>query len=349
MRDVTPPATGPTRRLVTVGALGVVAVAMAGCGIRLEDDAPRVPLVPTREPIDAEDALLRLLAAVQEAATAPFVTTDPIAPLLPAIHARQATVLHDALRQRGVPENELPAAAPAPTAPATTRPGRATPGGTSAPSPSASPTAPPRRTVADVEAGIIAAATGIAAVEAELRPALVSLLGQASAAIELGAGRSSAAASPAPPLSPSPTSSPAVSPTWSAPTAFVPLVTATRRATFLLEVAAARSPRKVRDAWLGDISALQALTADLVAAAGDSAPAPDLGQTLPRPVGTPAEAATLATEAMGALLGAFGSGLGGLTEGDPEASFDSVPTWLGTVAAMAHRHGTRLTPFPGLT
>lgn len=207
--------------------------------------------------------------------------------------------------------------------------------------------------MADVEASILAAATGVAAVEAELRPALVSLLGQASAAIELGAAPPATAATPtaapSPSQSQSSTGSPTTSPTWSNPAAFVPLVAATRRATFLLEVAAARSPRTVRDAWLDDITALQALTADLVTAAGEAAPPPDLGQSLPRPVTTPAEATTLATEAMATLLGAFGSGLRALTDADPEATFASVPSWLGAVAAAAHKHGIRLTAFPGLT
>src|SRR5690606_4011185 len=121
--------------------------------------------------------------------------------------------------------------------------------------------------------------------------------------------------------------------------ALAPLVTATRRATFLLEVAAARSTRKVRDAWLADVTVLHWLTADLVAAAGDASPEPDLGQSLPRPVTTPAEAATLATEAVGALLAAFASELRGLTDSDADAAFAAVPGWIGSVAAVGHRHG----------
>ena len=362
MREVTPSAAGPTRRLVTAGALGAVVVALAGCGIRLEDDAPRVPLVPTREPIPAEDALVRLLGAVQAASVASFVTTDRLAPLLPALHARQATVLHDALRQRGVPESALPTATTSPTAsaapsaPPVTATPSGTPGGTPAPGGSTSPgAAPPRRTVTEVESAVLAADTGLADAEAELRPMLVALLGQAEAAVLLSGGAGASATptpTPSPNASPSPSASasasPYATPTWSSPAVLAPLVTAVRRAAFLLEVAAARSPKAVRAAWLRDITILQAVTADLVTAAGDAAPLPDLAQTLPRPVTTPAEAATLATEAMSTLLAETGGALRTLTDSDPEAALAAAPGWVGTVAATAHRHGIRLTPFPGL-
>ncbi|KGN28863.1 hypothetical protein N798_16805, partial [Knoellia flava TL1] len=177
MRDATPSAPGPTRRLVTAGALGAVVAALAGCGIRLEDDAPRVPLVPTREPIDAEKALLRLHAAVVAASTASFVATDPLAPLLPQLHARQATVLHDALRQRGVPESELatPSATPSTsgTASATSSPG----GSPASATPTSTAPAVVRRPVAEVEGEVVAAGSGLEGAEAELRPTLVAVLG----------------------------------------------------------------------------------------------------------------------------------------------------------------------------
>ena len=68
MRDVTSTGLPPSRRLVTAGALGALVAVLSGCGIRLEDDAPRVPLVPTRSRIEGEDALVRLLAALDRAA-----------------------------------------------------------------------------------------------------------------------------------------------------------------------------------------------------------------------------------------------------------------------------------------
>src|SRR5688500_13878962 len=115
MGDPTPPASAPTRRLVGLGSLGVVATVLAGCGIRLEDDAPRVPLVPTREPIPGEEPLLRLLGAVRAASLAPVDPSVPLSPVLAPLHRRQADVLRDALRQRGVPEAALPSSSPSPS------------------------------------------------------------------------------------------------------------------------------------------------------------------------------------------------------------------------------------------
>lgn len=339
MRDVTPTGPTPTRRLVTAGALGAAVALLTGCGIRLEDDAPRVPLVPARAPIDGEDALVRLLGAVQAAALAPVDSKAPISPLLASVHARQATVLHDALRQRGVPEDELPSATPSPSATSTATPSAA---GTQSPAPSTTPTVPVGPpSVATVEGSIVTAGTGTSAAEAELRPTLISLLAQAHAALDL-------AAAAVPPPTASPKTTPTTTPRWSQPQSLAPLITAVRTATYFLQVAAARSPRAARAAGLEGITQLQTITAEMVEAAGDSAPAPELGFPLPHPVTTPAQAATLATQALTTLLNTFGSELSSLSTKDAEAAFSTVPEWLGTVAAQAHRHGIPLTPFPGL-
>src|SRR5690606_8214064 len=64
MRGTTSPASQPSppaRRALLSGALGVAGLALSGCGIRLEDSAPEIPFIPTREPIPAEPALLWLL------------------------------------------------------------------------------------------------------------------------------------------------------------------------------------------------------------------------------------------------------------------------------------------------
>lgn len=41
------------------------AATLAGCGVRLEDDAPDIPLVPTRDPIPGEAVLLAMLGALE--------------------------------------------------------------------------------------------------------------------------------------------------------------------------------------------------------------------------------------------------------------------------------------------
>ncbi|KGN38388.1 DUF4439 domain-containing protein [Knoellia aerolata] len=336
MGDPTPPATRPTRRLVGAGALGALVGVLTGCGIRLEDDAPRVPLVPTREPIPAEAALLRLLGAVQAAALAPADATAPLSPVLAALHTRQAEVLRDALRQRGVPQDALPSSMPSPTATPTPSVSASvpTPTGTGSPSPSASPSPTVPRTVVAVEGSIVSAADGCAAAETELRPPVLALLAQAHAATELATGSRADRPDPAPP--------------WSRPELLVPLVDATRRAVYLLEVAAARTPGKAQRTAREGIARLDTLTVEVVEAAGAAAPVPDLGYPLPRPVTTPAEAAALATETLATLLAAWGAQLAALTSGDAEAAFADVSRWLGSVAAEAHRGGTPLTAFPGL-
>lgn len=340
MRDVTSTGPTPSRRLVAAGALGAAVALLTGCGIRLEDDAPHVPLVPERSPIEGEDALVRLLAAVQAAALAPTDTKVPISALLAPLHARQATVLHDALRQRGIPADELPSATPSPSASPTT-----TPTGTQTPSPTVSPSPVAAPTVATVEGSILAAGTGLAAAKADLRATLLSLLAQAHAALDI-AGAAPAAAAPT--ATPSPSATPTSSPTWSHPEALAPLITAVRSTTYFLEVAAARSPAKARTAELPGIAELHALSTELVEAAGDAAPAPELGYPLPHRVETPAETKILTTEALTGLLSTFGAALPSLGENDSDAAFAKVPQWLGTVAAQAHRHGIPLTAFPGL-
>lgn len=339
MRDVTPTASSPSRRLVTVGALGVAVAALTGCGIRLEDDAPRVPLVPDRSPIAGEEALLRLLAAVQAAALAPVDPTSPISPLLAPLHRKQASVLNDALRQRGVPEDELPSATPTPTSSSTPSPSSSpSAASSSSASPSITPSSPPPSTdVAAVENAIISAGAGCAGAAEDLRPTLLAILGQAHAAVDLVGAEPGATPQGTKPL------------VWTTPEVLVPLIEAVRTATYYLQVAAARSSRSVRTDWLKGIGRLERLTAELVDAVGDGAPAPDLGRPLPHPVTTPTEAATLATQALSTLLSTFGSTLRSLTDADPDAAFAVAPRWLGTVAAQARRHDVPLAAFPGLT
>ena len=158
-----------------VGALGALFTLLAGCGIRLEDDAPRVPLVPTREPIPGEAALLRLLGAVRSASLAPVDPAAPLSPALAGLHRRQAEVLHDALRQRGVPQASLPSSTPTPTASGSAGVTGVLPRGSAAPvaspTPSATPVSPTGTTLVTVE-GAIVAAPRCAAAEAVLRPPL---------------------------------------------------------------------------------------------------------------------------------------------------------------------------------
>ncbi|WP_156466154.1 hypothetical protein [Janibacter sp. Soil728] len=93
----------PSRRLVLTAALTLSSSTLAGCGVRLEDDAPDIPFVPKREPIPGESALLALLGALE--------TGD-------VQHSSQrAHLLRKALQDAQVPAG-LVAGATSPTTPA---------------------------------------------------------------------------------------------------------------------------------------------------------------------------------------------------------------------------------------
>lgn len=97
-----------TRRAVLrFGAVAgfVVAGGTAGCGLRLERDAPNIPLVPAAEAHPAEANLRAELATVRAALAAATSFVPPPGPtaalvqMLRNLHAEQESVLRDRLRQ----------------------------------------------------------------------------------------------------------------------------------------------------------------------------------------------------------------------------------------------------------
>ena len=173
---------GVSRRTVVAGLVAAVLPA-AGCGIRLEDDAPRVPLVPTRTPVPAEAELVALTR--DTAALAELASTVPgaVAADLATIHRRQHTVLRSTLLAGQVPAADLdagPSTAPSAPSPSTSA------------APSAAPTASPSGTRVELAAaeGASAAAAGtFAGVEPDLRATMASLHAQRYAAATLLAGQ----------------------------------------------------------------------------------------------------------------------------------------------------------------
>src|SRR5688572_15163834 len=109
----------PSRRgLLTFGVGSLAAMSLAACGIRLEDDAPRVPLIPTRRPIPGEGVLLSLWRDCDELAaraTALGGATTAVPARLAALHRSQVAVLAAQLRRLGVPQKVLDEATSAPT------------------------------------------------------------------------------------------------------------------------------------------------------------------------------------------------------------------------------------------
>lgn len=316
---------GTTRRTLVAGALGALALCLAGCGIRLEDDAPRVPLVPTRTPVPAEAELVALttetLALAELAATAP----GALAAALTTIHRRQHTVLRTTLLRQQVPAALLDAPSSASPSASPTR----SPSASVSPSPTPSPTASALETLAAAEAASAARAAEFAGAESDLLATLASLHAQRYAAATLLSGR--------PPTVPTdPVEGAAVE----------ALAASTSAAVYLFEVVSARSGGAQRTRSDATLEVLRRLRADQVA--GGSSPEGTIGHPLPFPVETSADAARLAREALLALRAGYGEHLGALAAAESGAGLSAATRWLGTVEVQAHRWGLELEPFPAL-
>ena len=99
-----------SRRHLLLGLGGAGLLSLGGCGIRLEDEAPRIPFVPARRPIPGEAALLAVLSSVRaEQSSVP-----------PGASRQRADTLREALGEFGVPRADLEAAeqGPGPATPA---------------------------------------------------------------------------------------------------------------------------------------------------------------------------------------------------------------------------------------
>jgi len=308
---------GIPRRTVVAGVVAAVLPA-AGCGIRLEDDAPRVPLVPTRTPVPAEAELVALTRGT--AALADLADTVPgaVAADLATLHRRQHTVLRSTLLADGVPATELDAA-PSASATATA---------TATASPSATATGG-RAALAAAEGASAATAARFAGVSDDLRATIASLHAQRYAAAALLAGRPPTV--PFDPVGGDPVSA---------------LATAASAAVYFLEIVSARSTGAQRDRSDATLAALRDLRADQLA--GGAQPDDSLGHPLPFPVDDAAAAARLARASLTTLRAAYGEHLGPIVASDGGPGLAALTRWLGTVEVEAHRWGVDLEPFPGL-
>lgn len=336
---------GPTRR----AALGVIALAaatlpLAACGIRLEDDAPRVPLVPTREPLPAEGFLLGLWLASGDLATQASAlggAATAIPTRLAALHREQERVLRSVLRSMGVPdravaeaqESHRRASATATTPPATPSSAPASQG---APSPSGQPTPAPTPPPSPIRLGEAEAAAlapeslaGLADVpRASVAVAAAALAQRAAAAALLGSAVTWPEQSGVP-----------------AEVAVIALDGA-RAAVYGLEVVAAQSRAAQRTLATSTLATLRARVAALEELAGEAAPAPALGYPLPFPVTTEAAARRLALHVLTGLRETCARTAGA---GARDASaLAAVVQWLAEAEGLAHRWGLPLEPFPGL-
>lgn len=300
---------GVARRILLGAVVGAVGLPATACGIRLEDDAPRVPLVPTRTPLAAEAQLVALTR--DTAALAAWAASLPGA--LPAdlatLHRRQHTVLRTTLLRRQVPSGSVD--------------------GTTTPTPSPSPSGG-RPALAAAEAAAAATAGTLAGVARDLRATVAALHAQRYAAASLLTGRP-------PVVAREPVTDDLVR----------ELAAGTAAAVWFLEVVSARSTGSQRSRSDATLETLRDLLTDQVA--GGSRPAAALGHPLPFPVDSPGDAARLAREVLTTLRADHGRHLEALVTSHGAAGMAAVTRWLGTVETEAHRWGVTLAPFPGLT
>lgn len=339
------------RRSLLLAAVGVPV--LAGCRVRLEDDAPHVPFVPTREPIADEAYLVGLLAELHRLAEA-AAAVQPARPALVTAHTTQADVVESLLERAGVPSATI---SPTSTATAST---------------SAAQARPTPAALATLEAAALAPAAirQLAALTTPHAGQVRSIaVHRAAAAQGLGtpprwpalptatvssspsatAGGASASATPT-------TSASATASDEAVTRAGVALLAAFRAATYALELAAARSgthdqtaaasdPKKTQRALLlADAQWAAGRSRTLVTWLGDAVPAPPLGYALPFAVSTPAEAKKLAAHTFSKLELAIGATLQDAGGAACAVALQSLTETL----TRGARWGLALRPFPGM-
>jgi hypothetical protein len=313
-----PAAAVPRRLFLTAAGAGAVTL-LAGCRVRLEDDAPRVPLLPTREPIPDEGLLLQALAQcrdLQALAAAVRGHGTSVAARVGRLHARQVSVLEQVLRSARVPERSY-AASPTPTIPT--------------PTPSSGRPVPTGTTLAAQE------------VLAVRRPALTALAGASTVHLSLLSAVTVQRAVAATQLG----GAVAWPPSTVAPRAAAPdLLAAVRSVVYGFEVVAAQSSGEQRARAVAVLTTLRVRSAQLEVLAGRDAPAPPLGYDLPFPVTTPAAAARLARTLLPALLLSVGSAFAAAAH--DQAALTGLLRWAAQTQAQGVSWGAALTAFPGL-
>ena len=329
-----------SRRSVLVAlAVGSVA-ALSGCSVRLEDDAPRIPGLPTRKQMPDEQALLlarRDALRLKEIAEGLGSVSTPLTERLATMHQLQADVFESLLRSGGVPPAEFAgqgAVTSTPSAPAGAAPTTNTGGATSAPAPVPVPVPVGRLAVlvaAESERLATPALTDLAEISTEQVALFASMAAQGAVAARLLGGR------------------PATARTLAGPTGDVAAgqLAAFRSAVYGFEVVAAQTDARRRKAAARTLGMLRVNASALEALAGSAATPVPLGYALPFPVTSPAAVLKLATHLMTALRESIASRLPAVA-GDPAALTGTVHL-LADVSIEAVSWEVPLTAFPGLS
>jgi len=342
-----PPCPG-RRAALGLGVGALATLALGACGIRLEDDAPHVPLVPTRKPIAGESFLVGLwreCGALADAASALGGAPKALPSVLAGLHRDQSKVLREELRRLGVPASVLDEPTPTGTrtSAATSDPRIGTPtgptsgatsgatGGATSGTPAAGPSDGPRGLAALEGAAVSGAAfRSLAGAVTPAVPLFGAALAQRAGAATLLGGT---VAWP--------------DPTWQSPSLAMSFLESTRAAAYGFQVVAAQSPTGAQRTLAGStLEALQARVITQEALAADAAGPPPLAYPLPFAVTTPAAARRLAVHLLTELRSAVARQLG--SAGASDGPLGSLVQWLAETEVLASRWGVALQPFPGL-
>lgn len=331
----------PSRRAALgLGVGAVAAVTLAACGIRLEDDAPHVPLIPTRKPIPGEAFLVGLwreCGTLTEEAAALGGAPKALPSVLAGLHRDQSRVLREELRRLAVPDQVLDQPSPATssrgpsagTNAATGTPATGTP--TAGTPTTGAPTGGPQ-SLAALEAAAVggAAFRSLARAVTPAVPLYGATLAQRAAAATLLGGT---VAWP--------------DPAWESPSLAASFLESTRAATYGFQVVAAQSPTGAQRTLSGStLDALQTRALAQESLAGDAAGPPPLAYPLPFAVTTPVAARRLAVHLLTELRSAVARQLG--STGASDGPLGSLVQWLSETEVLASRWGLALQPFPGL-
>lgn len=318
----------PGRRAVTLALTGVLALLMGGCGVRLQEDAPDLPLVPRRPKMPGEEVLLGLLGDTVGLVAATSAASGEVEKALADLHVAQERVLRDALRRGGVPSAVIGAgASPGPTNPAT---------------------------LVAMEAAASHDRGRYAALSPELGRVVLTLLAQRLAASQI-LGTGAAAASPTPSPNTSTTGSTSPSPPPSpADAGLGGLLTAAREAANWVEVAQARGPKK--DDTTGEAALMTSISTWLrkritlwegeIGADGPEAP---VAVPLPFPVEDAASRTALVTRGIEGVRTAYGRRVEGLSDAAVADAWATIPDDLADIEVHVHTLGGPLQAFPGLS
>lgn len=312
----------PTRRelLRTAALATVVAPLLVACDIRLEDDAPTLPLLQRKSVPDEAvlvDLVRRTTALAQAAGRVP--NSNDAVSTLATIHRTQADVLRSRLTSAGVPNHVIDGT----TTTTTTSPASA---------PTAAVSAPPSTTPQDVataETALVAAVLPtLATVTAANRAVVASVVASCGAAAEiLGSTVPWPTADPLPPA------------------AAVPLLEGTRSTAYAFQVVAAQTGGDQRAVAERTHTDLTTRTTELAGMAGSSAPVEPLGYALPYPVTAPDVAARLAGQVLTTLVSGGLAPLATLPEGST-ATTTMVRLLVGA-QRLGRTWGVVPVPFPG--